>query len=177
MSNYNFSIQRSSSASSVVAVARMAACIGIVVATLATTTGFNHARAGIEARGSSFAIPAVTVQKITNGPVNVSSPTKSELLLRELTARYPKISAAIADAGKFIVSLPLTASAPQISTDGETEVVVEWIKNDYHAIVSFEGDGEFGYAMRPGDQFIPGRELGATSGAPPIDLLHYISKL
>jgi hypothetical protein len=105
--------------------------------------------------------------------------TSSNILntLRILESAHPLIVAQFSDARKFAAALPDGITTPQISTDGETEVVFEWISGERHAVVSFEGDGEFGYAMRQGSRFIPGGQLGKSDDILPTDLLKYVTEI
>ncbi len=96
--------------------------------------------------------------------------------LNELEARHPLLAAQFSDARKLGSALPAGFAIPRIWTDGETEVVFEWISKVRHAVVSFEGDGGFGYAMRQGSRFVPGAQSGNCADAPPLDLLNYIAE-
>ncbi len=78
------------------------------------------------------------------------------------------------DAARFSFAIGKDVMSPAIwCADGE--VAFEWITSDKHAIVSFDGDGTFGYAMRVSDSFEPG---AIESGSPdlfPDDLRRYLS--
>lgn len=89
----------------------------------------------------------------------------------------PSMASQIADARKFAAALPSGLTVPRAWTDGESEVVLEWIKGEKHAIVSFEGDGEFGYAMRQGDRFSPGSSPNNVEVAALDDLIDYLAHL
>jgi hypothetical protein len=98
-------------------------------------------------------------------------------MLRDFETAHPSLSAQIADARTFVATLPSNIDAPQIWTDGEGEILFEWIKGNHHAAVSFEGDGEFGYALRLGSRFVPGTHNGRCGGMLPIDLLRYLAEI
>jgi hypothetical protein len=87
------------------------------------------------------------------------------------------VAAQIADARKFASALPLGLAVPRIWTDGDSEVVFEWIKGEKHAIVSFEGGGNFGYAMKRGDRFEPGVSPNDINVAVFDDLNDYLAQL
>ena len=87
------------------------------------------------------------------------------------------MAAQVAGARKFVAMIPAGLAAPRVWTDGETEVVFEWIANEKHAIVSFERDGNFGYAMLHGDQFEPGSSANSIDAASIEDLVTYLSDL
>jgi hypothetical protein len=89
----------------------------------------------------------------------------------------PSMASQIADARKFASALPSGLTVPRAWTDGESEVVLEWINGEKHAIVSFEGDGEFGYAMRQGDRFAPGSSPNNVEVAALDDLIDYLAHL
>jgi hypothetical protein len=97
--------------------------------------------------------------------------------LRDFEAAYPSLSTQIADARSFAAALPSNIDAPQIWTDGEGEILFEWLNRNRHAAVSFEGDGEFGYAMKVGSRFVAGAYTGKPDGIFPVDLLRYLSEL
>lgn len=78
------------------------------------------------------------------------------------------------DAAAFMALLPPNLQAPVVG-EGEDEVVVEWLAAGHRAIVSFDGDGMFGYAMQDGDRFRPGAEDGVLDGRPlPADLIEHL---
>lgn len=97
--------------------------------------------------------------------------------LRKMKFQYPLMGKQFDDAIEFAEYYPDTKLAPSVWTDNEAEVVLEWILPEkHHAIVSFEGDGQFGYALRFGDQFLPGKAAGLKPFRPPTDLVRYISE-
>ncbi len=98
-------------------------------------------------------------------------------ILQNLETAHPSMAAQVADARAFATALPPELVAPQISTDGEGEILFEWIKDERHAAVTFEGDGEFGYAMRRGSRFVPGAQTGKCADRLPIDLLRYLAEI
>jgi hypothetical protein len=94
--------------------------------------------------------------------------------LNKILATYPSMSVQVQCARSFIAALPSWVRQPVAWTDGETEVVFEWIFEDKHAVVSFDEDGEFGYTMRSGTRFVPGASIGLGPTAPD-DLLAYLA--
>jgi len=110
-----------------------------------------------------------------------SAATASETLLarrlRKMKLQYPLMQKQFDDAIEFAEGFPDTLLAPSVWTDNEAEVVLEWILPEKrHAVISFEGDGQFGYALRFGDQFFPGKASGRKPFSPPSDLVRYISE-
>jgi hypothetical protein len=95
--------------------------------------------------------------------------------LLSLKRAFPGMSAQIADAQRFAAELPIEVATPSVWTDGECEVVFEWISGSKHAVVSFEGDGEFGYTMKHGNRFLPGSFPGNSLSTPPSDLISYLA--
>jgi hypothetical protein len=133
---------------------------------------FLSARTPWVVKGSPSPSPLVEVaQTKIDTAANVVS------ALNDLEARHPLLAAQFSDARKLGSVLPAGFAIPAIWTDGETEVVFEWIGKAHHAVVTFEGDGEFGYAMRQGSRFTPGAQSGKCADAPPPDLLNYIAEI
>jgi hypothetical protein len=97
--------------------------------------------------------------------------------LGEILQKYPAVAKQVSDARIFSVKLPALVARPLVWSDGETEVALEWINHEKHAIVTFEGDGEFGYAMRETDRFVPGKVVGQANAGPPDDLLRYFRQI
>ena len=64
---------------------------------------------------------------------------------------------------------------PEVS-DLAGETLIEWISLDhkYHAVVSLEGDGRYGYTYKIGDQFFSGTELDPLVTIFPNDLRKYL---
>jgi len=90
--------------------------------------------------------------------------------------KYPAMSAQFDDAILFAKTFDDSLIQPSVWTDNETEVVLEWLfPPKRHAFISFEGDGEFGYALRHQDRFVPGSCSGAKPFHVPLDLIHYLS--
>jgi hypothetical protein len=80
----------------------------------------------------------------------------------------------IRDALLFTKNLPQWLAVPNVWTDGADEVVLEWIDPSRHAVVSFEGDSTFGYAIRVGNKFRPGSHPGRLDLPAPEDLVKYV---
>ena len=78
------------------------------------------------------------------------------------------------EARSFLTKLTSSTPRPTIWSDDESEIVFEWLNSDRHAIVSFEGDGSFGYALKMGDRFVPGSFVGSLASGLPSDLLDYL---
>ncbi len=97
--------------------------------------------------------------------------------LNALASAHPSMASQFADAQKFSSALPSGLATPHVWTDGDTEVVLEWISGERHAVVSFEGDGNFGYAMKQGSRFNPGQQSGNCDRPLPTDLLKYIAEI
>ncbi|WNV09597.1 hypothetical protein [Tardiphaga sp. 709] len=87
----------------------------------------------------------------------------------------PSLQNAAAEAAQFLLHLKASVPRPLIWSDDASEIVFEWMLGDRHAVVSFEGDGEFGYAMKIGGRFVPGRHRGNPNGPTPVDLANYIA--
>jgi hypothetical protein len=64
---------------------------------------------------------------------------------------------------------------PLVWGDRDGELAFEWISSTKHAIVSFEGDGLIGYAMRTGGRFRPGEIRDAPATVFPPDLRAYLA--
>jgi hypothetical protein len=96
------------------------------------------------------------------------------LKLESLEKNYPNLIANIDDARNFAKSMPFDLPRPNIWTDKETEVAFEWKDNSRHAMVSFEGNQSFGYALRRGNRFVPGAFPGDLSAGIPRDLVNYL---
>jgi hypothetical protein len=82
---------------------------------------------------------------------------------------------ALSDALTFAALLPADAPVANISTAEDGEIIIEWRIKDRHAVVSFDGDGMFGYAMLIGDSYKPGsKEAKLGDGTIPSDLADYL---
>lgn len=84
------------------------------------------------------------------------------------------IHQAFVDARAMANAMPLTVPMPQIWTDSASEIVFEWTAGSSHAVMSFEGDEHFAYAMLVGELFAPGEEAGAVTDGFPADLASYL---
>jgi len=89
-----------------------------------------------------------------------------------------RFNAAKFDAAKFFAKLSAKLPKPRISVAEDGEVVVEWIGHNGRAVVDFEGDDHFGYALLRNGRFIAGQHAGDLQ-APmlPPDLLQYLDEL
>lgn len=85
-----------------------------------------------------------------------------------------KITGCFVDAYEFLGCLPAGIPAPSIWSDGECEVVFEWIGLRDHAVVSLEGDGILGYTYRRDGVFVPGEDSIAKAKSLPKDLRSYL---
>jgi hypothetical protein len=97
------------------------------------------------------------------------------LKLESLANSYPNLIDNIDDARIFAKSLPGDLVRPEIWTDAESEIAFEWKHGSHHAMVSFEGNGSFGYAIRRGNRFVPGAFPGDLKAGIPRDLVNYLS--
>lgn len=82
------------------------------------------------------------------------------------------------DATRFFAKLPASLPKPRISAAEDGEVVVEWIGHNRRAVVEFEGDDHFGYALLQSGRFIGGQHAGDLQAPDlPRDLLQYLGEL
>ena len=140
---------------------------------------------GSSDKSFSFYVRAASEEANTSTLVLASAtatypPQLAETLLAQrlqaMKREYPDMSVQFDDAISFARLFDDGLVQPAIWTDNEAEVVLEWLlPRCQHAIVSFEGDGEFGYAFRIGDKFIPGSISGSKPFCLPSDLVQYIS--
>lgn len=155
--------------------------VAVVLANL-TATDAIRAKAVVEnSVGFSAASPTGTVYLSKSnaaraGMSDLLNSTAIYALLRlELLAKdYPNLTANIDDARSFARAMPFDLPRPNIWTDKETEVAFEWKNNSRHAMVSFEGNQSFGYALRRGNRFVPGAFPGDLTAGVPRDLLNYL---
>ena len=77
------------------------------------------------------------------------------------------------DATEFRNAIPEDLDPTSIWSDGD-EIVFEWLDGDSHAFATVEGNRLIGYAMRAGDQFIPGEDVQAPPSFVPKDLDAYL---
>lgn len=83
---------------------------------------------------------------------------------------------AVVDAIKFIAKLKVT-NKPLISASEDGDVVLQWHTDGAGgAIVEFEGDGHFGYALLKYDRYVPGEYEGRLTDDLPPDLDTAISQ-
>lgn len=64
------------------------------------------------------------------------------------------------DAVKFAARLPKDTPLPSISISEDGEIVFDWRWEGKRALVDFDGDGSFGYALLRNGRFEPGAEAG-----------------
>jgi hypothetical protein len=80
-----------------------------------------------------------------------------------------------ADTVIFASKLSPEIQAPTVFTAEDGEVILEWKRGDLHAVVDFQGDGFFGYALLSDGRFIPGEHEGDLSkDTLPADLTTYL---
>jgi hypothetical protein len=143
---------------------------------IAIATNSTHLTYAVH--GSTVAPYLVLQSKLTGllGGSNWLNSTAVYVLvkLEALAKSHPDIIANISDARTFAKSLPPDLLRPEVWTDDETEVAFEWKDSTRHAMVSFEGNNSFGYAMRRGNRFTPGSFPGDLKAGIPRDLVNYL---
>lgn len=78
------------------------------------------------------------------------------------------------DAAAFLAALPDDIPQPLMG-EADGEVLIEWMLPGKRAFVSFDGDGEYGYAMQVGDlNCRPGAHDGRIGEPVPADLLVHL---
>ncbi len=82
---------------------------------------------------------------------------------------------AVADAIRFIAKLKVVTK-PLISASEDGDVVLQWHTGSAGAVVEFEGDGHFGYALLKYDRYVPGEYEGRLTDDLPPDLDTAISQ-
>ena len=82
--------------------------------------------------------------------------------------------AAISDAMKFCAKLPQSVREPLVTASEDGEVVIEWRIGGRRALVSFEGDGQYAYAIQIHERFEPGAEIGNLTAPLPWDLSNFL---
>jgi hypothetical protein len=85
---------------------------------------------------------------------------------------------AIADAITFVEMLPCEAPDPFVSRAEDGEVVLEWWNHaivGFNAVVGFDGDGTYGYAIYK-SRWEPGHYEGKVTSPIPKDLLDALLK-
>lgn len=96
--------------------------------------------------------------------------------LKYLTALLPGADVALLkDAAVFYEHVRTLEWSPDIWSD-EGEITFEWIAGLKHAIVTFDGDGRYGYALRHGDAFRAGEEGDPLPDVFPADLRKYLGR-
>ena len=171
ISNYSSPASVGSSSSKVFALASALAVPFLVVQ---ATQGCRANNVVVE----STAIPysSLAPRFVTLGNSDLLNSTAIYVLakLHALERDYPRMKANVDDARVFAKSLPFDVRRPDVWTDDDTEVAFEWKRATIHALVSFEGDRSFGYAMRRGKRFVPGSFPGDLTAGVPRDLLNYL---
>jgi hypothetical protein len=82
------------------------------------------------------------------------------------------------DAVRFVALLPQSIDQPSISVSEDGEIVLDWRGAAKQALVDFDGDGSFGYALLQNGRFEPGAAPGDLGeSALPKDLRDYITSL
>lgn len=82
---------------------------------------------------------------------------------------------AVNDAIRFLRHIPADiAGPPSISGASDGEVVLEWHDQNRRAVVGFEGDGCFGYALHIDGRYQPGQYHGSVDSGVPQDFLDYL---
>lgn len=118
-------------------------------------------------RSSSFAAP------ITTKDMNISAVSRNSDYIN-LTKIIPEADRDLLnDASAFYGLTKNLDWKPDIWAD-DGEIAFEWLKGDRHAIVSFDGDGTYGYAMKVGDRFVPGEVPSPDAYILPDDLKAYV---
>lgn len=81
------------------------------------------------------------------------------------------------DAIRFLIACPVEWGSPRISAAEDGEFALEWLEDGKEAVVSFDGDGAFGYAMLVGERFRPGNQDGRLDAGfeVPDDLREYMA--
>lgn len=86
--------------------------------------------------------------------------------------------AAIGDALIFIATLPRGLPTPSVTSASDGEIIIEWLFEAKKAVLGFEGDGSFSYAIFINGKYRPGIEEGSVlKGQIPADLLEYLKTM
>jgi hypothetical protein len=89
-----------------------------------------------------------------------------------------RFHAAKFDAIRFFAKLPANLPKPRTSAAEDGEVVIEWIGHNGRAVVDFEGNDHFGYALLRNGRFTAGEYAGDLQAQElPRDLLRYLDEL
>jgi len=78
-----------------------------------------------------------------------------------------------ADAISFASNLN-RVTPPHVSANEDGEVAFQWMKDAARLLISFEGDGRYGYAMLKGGAFAPGKVEVESASDLPEDLNEYL---
>lgn len=138
---------------------------------------------GSYAVGGSVSVGSKDASRWLNGPEN-SSGTLQKIAEQEknlqnafaaLHSRLPNADRdLIEEAAPFFDLIKDLDWQPNIWSD-EGEVAFEWKTPEKHAIVSFDGDGYYGYAMLVNDRFRAGAQDMPLANTIPSDLKDYLS--
>jgi len=116
----------------------------------------------------------------------IYSPESSQILfllrdLRALSKRalsdqksIDRFARASGDVIAFLSRAPNSLAEPKAAVAEDGEIVFEWKTGSKHAVVDFEGDGVFGYALLKDGRFRPGDLKGDLTRSLPDDLLEYL---
>lgn len=85
--------------------------------------------------------------------------------------------AAHRDATLFISNISLALPEPILGISGDGEIVIEWRNKDLDAVISFEGDEHYGYALLQDGRFAAGKHTGNPLNDIPSDLKAYLEPL
>lgn len=89
--------------------------------------------------------------------------------------RIAREQAAI-DAAWFVTQLAANIKAPIVSGATDGEIALTWRQGQFRAVISFEGDHRFGYALYKNGTFMPGKHEGKTNSPFPRDLEEYLAR-
>ena len=81
---------------------------------------------------------------------------------------------AVFDATWFISQLPLNMKAPVVSGADDGEIALKWKNDQFKAVISFEGDKWYGYALYENGIYKPGKYDGVINQHVPKDLEEYL---
>jgi len=95
----------------------------------------------------------------------------SEIQHKKNTNDHPEN--AYIEASFFIRKINKFEGQLHLSVTDDDDIYLEFIKDTKEAVVSFEGDGEFGYALLHSNKFIAGKYKGVVSESIPKDFCDY----
>lgn len=104
----------------------------------------------------------------------------TSLVLR-MPAREPdqtdELLKTMRDAIAFSGALPSDVPPPSITASEDGEIAFQWLHGTQRAIVNFEGDGSYGYALLVADKFVPGGTEVTSASATPDDMIAYLRSM